>query len=66
MKMRQYDADEAGGYGDAVHVKPRFSKDCHNSRLRWQLECYDICREMQRHRVKEYNKQVRYMDFILF
>ena len=62
MKMRQYDADDAGGYGDAVPVKPRFSKDCiipgSGTKLRWQLECYNICREMQRHRVKEYNKQV--------
>ena len=26
--MRQNDPDEAGGYGDAVPVKPRFSQDC--------------------------------------
>ena len=42
MKMRQYDEDEAGGYGDAVLVKPRFSKDCiipgSVTKLTWQRE----------------------------
>ena len=69
MKMKQYDADEAGGYSDAVPVKPRFSKDCiipgSGTKLRWQLECYDICREMQRQN-QGIQQTSRYIDFILF
>ena len=59
MKMRQYDTDEASDYGDAVPVFPERSR---NSRFGCKVKMAAgvllIYREMRRHRVKEYNKQV--------
>ena len=45
MKMRQYDADEAGAMDDAVVVKPRFSKDCNDTMM--AAGVLEKCRETE-------------------
>ena len=52
MKTRQYDTDEAGDYGDAV---PVLLEILHNSGFGYKVK---LAAGMQKHRVKEYNKQV--------
>ena len=55
MKTRQYDPDEAGDYGDAV---PVLLEDCIILGSVTKFMAAGVYRELQKHRVKEYNKQV--------
>ena len=54
MKTRQYDTDEAGDYGDAV---PVLLEILHNSGFGYKVKMAAGVL-LQKHSVKEYNKQV--------